>query len=170
MLAEKEILLKEVKSKINPEQGFIVAGYRSMSANVSADFRAELVKAGGDFFALKKRVFIKATKDEKLEYNLDELNGHVGLVVINDNFPQVAKTLYKFSKENKDAVEVLGAHFEGQKCSPGEVKAISELPTLDEMRAQIIGLLEAPMSRTVGVLDAILTSVIHCLDNKSKQE
>jgi large subunit ribosomal protein L10 len=50
------------------------------------------------------------------------------------------------------------------------VELISKLPTLLEMRAQFLGLLEAPMTQTLGTIQAMLTSVIYCLDNKAKKE
>ena len=39
----------------------------------------------------------------------------------------------------------------------------------DEMRAQFLGLLEAPLAQTLAVMDAVLSSVVYCLDNKSKE-
>ena len=49
-----------------------------------------------------------------------------------------------------------------------DVKAISELPSQDEMRAQFVGLLEAPMTQTLSVMQALLTSIMYCLENKAK--
>ena len=43
---------------------------------------------------------------------------------------------------------------------------MSKLPSKDEMRAQFLGTLEAPMAQTLAVMDALLTSVVHCLNNK----
>ncbi len=170
MLAEKEIFLEEVKSKIKPNQGFVLASYRGVNANAFAGFRDKLVKAGGDFFVIKKRVFVKAAKDLNLEYNVKELGGHVGLAFAEDNFLALTKALYEFKVEHKDALTVLGGHFEGKKCSEQDVEQISKLPSQDEMRAQFLGLLAAPMTQTLGVVQALLTSVIYCLDNKANKE
>lgn len=169
MSAEKQMLLDEVKDKIDLEEGFILASYDKLSANAVAAMRDSLVKAGGDMFIVKKRLFAKAASDKKVEYELDELQGHVFLAMAKGNFPAVAKQLYKVAKDTK-AVKVLGGYFEEKKCQASEVEQISKLPSLDEMRAQIIGLLEAPMSQTLATIDAVLTSVLHCMDNKNSKE
>jgi large subunit ribosomal protein L10 len=170
MLAEKEIFLEEVKGKIDPSVGFILASYRGINANAFAGFRSRLVETGGDFFVMKKRVFVKAAKDLNLVYDVKELSGHVGLAFSKDNFLKMTKELYAFRKEFVNTVDVLGGHFEGKKCSAAEVEQISALPTQDEMRAQFLGLLAAPMTQTLGLIQAMLCSVIYCLDNKANKE
>ena len=54
-------------------------------------------------------------------------------------------------------------------CSASDVEQISKLPSKEEMRAQFLGTLEAPLSQTLGVIEALLTTVMHCLENKSGQ-
>jgi large subunit ribosomal protein L10 len=156
--------------KVKASNGFILASYRGLSANATAGFRDQLVKAGGSLFAVKKRMFLKIASEMKLEYELGELEGHIGIVLVGENFVSTSKAIFAFVEENKEAVKVIGGHFEGRKCSSSEVEQISKLPSLSEMRAQFLGLLEAPMSHVVGVFEAALSSVIYCLDNKAKKE
>lgn len=170
MLAEKEQLLDEVVSKINLEKGFIIASYKNLKSNQTADFRFDIVKAGGNFFALKKRVLLKAAEKLDLKYELNELEGHIGILLAETDFLDLAKAAVKFQKDNKDTIELLGGHFEGKQCTAEEVKAISQLPSLDDMRAQILGLFAAPQTQTVSVMDAIVSSLVYCLDNKVKSE
>jgi len=169
MSAEKQALLDEVKEKIDLEEGFILASYDKLSANTVAEVRESLVKAGGDMFIVKKRIFAKAASEKNVEYSLEELEGHVLLAMAKGNFPAIAKQMFKVAKDTK-ALKVLSGYFEDNKCNASDVEQISKLPTLDEMRAQIIGLLEAPMSQTLSTLDAVLTSVLHCMDNKNSKE
>lgn len=170
MIKEKQLLLDEITQKIDPSVGFILTSYSTINANAMADFREKLVSAGGSFFAVKKRVFRKAAQAMDLKYELGELEGHLGLVVVEGSFLDATKALCAFSGENKEAIKILGGHFEGKKCSAGDVEQISKLPNQAEMRAQFLGLLEAPMSQTLATLEAIITSVIYCLDNKTKKE
>ena len=170
MLAEKELFLEEIKAKIDPSFGFILASYRGINANAFAGFRNRLVEAGGDFFVIKKRVFIKAAKDLNLEYKVKDLGGHVGLAFAKENFVALTKALYDFKKEHHETLTVLGGRFEGKKCSIEDVEVISRLPSQNEMRAQFLGLLAAPMTQTLGAIQAVLSSVIYCLDNKANKE
>ena len=45
-----------------------------------------------------------------------------------------------------------------------------KLPAKDEMRAQLLGLFEAPMSQTLSTMESLLTSVMHCLENKKDKD
>lgn len=168
MIAEKEILLSEVISRINPKNGFIVVKYQNLKGNSMADFRSSLHKTGSDFFVLKKRVFLKAARELNLDYEQKELEGHIGLVYTKDNFVAATKALYEYKNANADAVEVLGCHFEGRKCTPNDVEQISKLPSLIEMRAELLGLFEQILAAAPSLFEAVISSVIYCLDNKSK--
>lgn len=172
MNTEKEMLLQEITSKINPENGFVVVEYKEFKANAVAEFRQQVVEAGGDFFALKKRIFAKAASDQGIDFDAAKLNGHIGLVTLNeDQLISTVKALYSFQKEHADNLSVLGGYFYSQKRSTQEVKQISELPTLQEMRSQFVGTISAPMSQVVGVINSILVSVPNCLDQyKSSKE
>lgn len=170
MIKEKALLLEEVKENLKPEVGFILAAYQGVKANDFAQLRENIASSGGDFIAVKKRVFLKAASELNLQYELGELEGHVGVVISNDSMVATTKALFDFKKSNVDKLQILGGHFDGKKCSADDFEQISKLPTLNEMRAQFLGLLEAPMSQTLGVVEALLTSVIHCIENKVNKE
>lgn len=169
MSAEKQALLDEVKDKIDVEDGFILASYDKLDANAIADMRSSLVQAGGDMFVVKKRIFAKAASEKNITYSLEELEGHVLLAMGKGNFPSVAKVMFKAKKDTK-ALNIIGGFFEEKKCKASEVEQISNLPSLDEMRAQILGLLEAPMGETLATIEALLSSVLHCVENKNLEE
>lgn len=167
MRPEKELLLNEITAKIDSSPAFVLASYSKMSPNLAATFRSNIGKVGGRLKVVKKRVFLKAA--EKSGFSLDraDLQGHVGVIFTPEDPVETAKYVYQFRKENKGTLEVLGGRFEGAICSAGDVELISKLPNQNEMRAQLLGLFEAPMSQTLAVVDALLTSVIYCLDNKA---
>lgn len=170
MIAEKEILLSEVLKRVNPKNGFIIVGYQNLKGNSIAEFRANLHKSGGDFFVLKKRVFLKAARELKLDYEQKELEGHIGLVYTKENFVSATKALYEYKNANADAIQVLGCHFEGRKCTPSDVEQISKLPSLPEMRAELLGLFEQLLAAAPSLFEAAISSVIYCLDNKCKMQ
>jgi large subunit ribosomal protein L10 len=169
MSAEKQALLDEVKEKINLKEGFILASYDRLNANTIAGIRKSLVAVGGDMFIVKKRIFAKAASLKDVTYSLEELEGHVLLAMAKGNFPQVAKVIYDAKNETK-AIKILGGYFEGGKSIVSDIEQISTLPSLDVMRAQIIGLLEAPMGQTLATLEAIVSSVMDCAENKDSKE
>lgn len=168
MRPEKELLLDEFKEKLNKSQALFVTRYQKMTPNLAADFRQMIGKSGGDFEVMRKRILLKAASASGIHFPKELLIGHVGIVFVEKDPIEVTKAFYRFSKDHDEVFQVLTGCFEGRVCSSNDVKAISELPSKDEMRAQFLGLLEAPLSTTLAVMDSLLTSVIYCLENKSQ--
>lgn len=163
----KQLLLDEIKSKLEGSS-FIVTKYNALGANQANDFRSELAKSGAELKVMRKRLLVKAAEELGIEIDLSALEGHIGVVVPGPEVVTTTKSVFEFGKGG--AVEVLLGQFEGRTCSADDVKRLSELPSKDEMRAQFLGLLEAPMSQTLATMEALLCSVMHCLDNKAKLE
>jgi large subunit ribosomal protein L10 len=168
MRPEKELLSTAIKDKLGSSQGFLLAKYTKMDPNLSCKFRFALHQTGGDFEVIRKRILMKAAQAAGCPLDKAQLEGHIGIIFAQNDLLGTAKTVFKFKEENEEVLEVIGGRFEGQLYSAKDVEALSKLPTKDEMRAQFLGLLEAVPAATLGVIDALLTSVVHCLDNKSK--
>ena len=172
MRQEKSLLLQEIKEKIDGSQAIVLASYQKMNPNLASDFRMNIAKTGGSFEVVKKRMLIKAA--EKAGFSLDRSNlqGHIGVIFADTDPVQTTKCVYQFCKENATFV-VIGGRFEGNICTEQDLKLISQLPSQDEMRSQLLSVFEAPMSQTLATIESLLCSVIFCLENKaadSKEE
>jgi large subunit ribosomal protein L10 len=170
MRPEKSILLQEIKQKIDSSKALLLATYKQMNPNLAADFRTNIGKVGGSFEIVKKRMLIKAA--EKAGFTLDHANlhGHIGVIFAEEDIIETAKYVYRFRQENQDNFDVLGGRFEGALCSARDMELISQLPNQSEMRSQLLGLFEAPMSQTLAVVESLLCSVMFCLENKVSGE
>ncbi len=169
MRPEKQLLLNEIKDKIAGSKAIVIASYKRLEPNAASMFRTNLAKTGGGLEVVKKRVLIKAAQDAGVALDPAQLQGHIAVVFANEDPVQTTKAVFQFCKENEEVLAVLGGRFEGAICSAQDVEQISKLPSKDEMRAQFLGTLEAPLSQTLSVIEALLTSVMHCLENKSGQ-
>jgi large subunit ribosomal protein L10 len=168
MRPEKQLLLDEIKEKIDHSVAMIVTKYQGLDPNLEAVLRSTAINSGGVFQVIRKRVLMKAAEASGFSLDRKMLEGHIGVAFAKDDAVQFTKAIYQFRKDNENVLEVLGGRFEGQMITSKDVELISKLPSRDEMRAQLLGVLEAPLSQTLGVFDAILTSVIYCLDNKAQ--
>ena len=164
MRDEKQLLLNEIKEKIDGSTSMIVARYEKLPPNGSWNLRQRLRPAGSQFEIVRKRVFLKAAEMSGIKIDEDLLKGHIGVAFITapDAMP-AAKVLFKFSEENAQTLEVLCGQIEGKILPGKEVEYLSKLPSLDEMRAQFLALLVSPMSQTLAVIDA-------AIEQKSKTE
>ena len=168
MRAEKQLLLEEIKEIIEGAPTWIMTKYQRLNPNLAAAFRFQLKNAGGGIEVVKKRVFLKAAESVGMRLDPEMLSGHVAIVFANRDPVELTKLLYQFGRENEDLIEILGGIFEGQPCSKQDVDMIAKLPGKNEMRAEFLGLLEAPLSQFLSVTEALLTSVIYCLENKNQ--
>jgi large subunit ribosomal protein L10 len=170
MREEKQLLLDEVKDQIQQFNSFVIMSYVGLTANRANDFRRAIAKSGGSVEMVRKRVLIKAAIAAGVTLDLAQLPGHIGLVFTGTDPIETAKVVFKFSVETKKAIQVVGGRIDGQLYGGADVETLSKLPGKNEMRAQLLATFEAPMSQTLAVMEALLTSVVHCLNNKCQAE
>ena len=170
MRSEKQFLLDDIKEQIEKHESFVFMQYAGLDANRTSDFRRQIAEIGGNVEMVKKTVFVKAANELGIELKLEQLPGHIGVVFAGEDSVLAAKAVFELRKETKDSVNVLGGQFDGRLLNADDVETLSKLPGKDGMRAQLLGVLIAPIQQTLGAANALLTSVLYCLDNKVKKE
>lgn len=170
MRPEKQLLLDEITDLIDQSKAMVVARYDRFNPEASWNFGEELSKFDSNFKVMKKRLLYKAAQAKDLSFKGKKVPGHVGVIFINGDPLEASKVLVKFQSENADFLEIVSGHIEGKLCSFEEIVLLSKLPGKDEMRAQLLGLFEAPMAQTVSVMENLLTSIMHCLENKKQAD
>lgn len=169
MREEKHLLLDEITHLMSHYHHFVIMSYSKLKANAICNFRGNVQQLGGEVEVVPKRLLMKSAKEAGHELSKDTLEGHIGVVFTNDAV-EATKYLVRFSSENEDALKVLGGKIDGKLYDGTQMEKISKLPGMNELRAQFLSVLEAPLSQTLGVVDALLTSIIHCLANKADKE
>jgi large subunit ribosomal protein L10 len=170
MRKEKHFLLEEVQSQISQFNGsFVIMSYQKLSANAANEFRRRIIKLGGNVEVMRKRMLVKAATAAGIDLDPKSLTGHIGLVYAGDDPVETTKAVFRFSQEHEKAIQVIGGRFDGILYSGQQVATLSTLPGKDEMRAQLLATFEAPMAQTLAVMEALLSSVVYCLDNKAKE-
>ena len=167
MKKEKQLLLDALTIEMGKNPSFLITEYKALEANKVSEFRNQLRKLGGNFEVVKKRIFLKALKEKGLQLRLDQLPGHIGLIFASLDPVETTKAVVTFSDANQKAISLVGASLDGVLIDQADVARIALLPSKDQMRAQLLGLLEAPMAQTLSVIEALLASVPCCLDNKA---
>jgi large subunit ribosomal protein L10 len=169
MKREKQYLLDEIKEQLGQSGSYIITQYYALDANKANEFRRELSKNGGHFEVIKKRVFIKAAQEIGVTFTEEALSGHIGLVMTKTDPLELTKAILNYSNANDKKVTLLGGFVEGKALGAKDMAIFATLPAKSEMRAQFLGLLEAPMSQMLSVVQSLLTSVMHCMDNRSSK-
>jgi large subunit ribosomal protein L10 len=169
MRKEKQLLLDDIKERMDASKAVVFTRYHKLEPNKTSALRMNLAKSGASLAVVKKRLFLKAAQQAGVSLEPQLLEGHIAVIFSLDDPFATTKAIYSFCQENEQTMQVIGGRFDGVLCSAQDVKHISELPSKDEMRAQFLGTLEAPLSQTLAVMDALLTSVLYCLENKVQQ-
>jgi len=125
MRAEKQLLLDEIKDKIDQSVALIVTKYQGMNPNLESVLRSTAINAGGGFQVVRKRVLMKAAEASGFALGREMLEGHIGLAYAKADAVQFTKAIYQFRKENEDVLHVLGGRFEGQIVTAKDVEQIS---------------------------------------------
>ena len=113
---------------------------------------SRLRTAGASFKVAKNRLAVRALEGTQAKGIADLFKGPTGIAYSKDPVA-ASKVLIAYAKEN-DKLKILGGFAVGTVLDPAGVKALAELPSLDQLRSKIIGLLQAPATKIAGVLQA----------------
>lgn len=118
----------------------------------STDLRTKMRDAGAQFKVTKNRLAKIALKDTQYEQLSGLLTGPIALATSADPVA-AAKVVIEFAKTN-DKLEVVGGAMGATLLDAEGVKALASMPSLDELRGKIVGLIQAPATKVATVLQA----------------
>jgi len=130
----------------------VVTHYTGLTVKEMTDLRGRMRAAGASFKVIKNRLTRLALKDTKFE-GLSDLFIGTTAVAYSENPVAAAKAVVEFNKTNEKLV-ILGGSLGTQKLDIEGVKALASLPSLDELRAKLIAMVQTPATRIAGVLQA----------------
>ncbi len=156
----KEDLLKIYADLIGKSEGMVLIEYRGLSMKGMDPLRRKVRDAAGELHVVKNTLALRALRDagRPAPENLFGQTTAIGFAF--SDVPGVAKALTTIAKDS-EFVKVKGALLGGQVLSAKDVEALSELPPLPVLRAQLLGLLSAPASRLTGVIAGGVRQVVN---------
>lgn len=149
---QKEELVASLHETFDNAEMVVVTHNLGLTVSEMEDLRVQLREAGAQFKVTKNRLTRLALKDTKFEGITDLFNGPTGVAYSADPVA-AARVAVKFAKKN-DNLEVVGGALGGEILGVDAVKALATLPSLDELRGKLVGLLQAPATKVAGVLQA----------------
>ena len=169
MRAEKQLLLDEIKQKIDSSTAMIIARYDRLPPNIAWGLRDQLAKSGSLFEVVRKRVFLKAAALSGVKIDETLLVGHIGVVFVQQtDAMEPAKLVFKFSEANQNLLQVVYGKIEGITYSGSDVEMLAKLPSLDEMRSELLGLFVSPMAQMLSVVEAVMGDPLSVIEQKSQ--
>ena len=170
----KEELVAIYGEQLSKTDGFILAEFRNMSVAQVNDLRNKLRASQGTYSVVKNTLFRIALQESGFPVPEQLLLGQSGVVFGNGNLPGVAKVVQDYIKTNEAIFSVKGGVISGAIFQAAELNAVANLPTMDEIRAQLAGIIVAPASQLAGLLQAANSQIVNViqayLDDQNKGE
>ena len=168
--ADKERVVQELTERLRSADSLIVADYRGMTNGQLASLRTELIKHGAKFTVVKNTLTRRAAQDAGAESLLAMLEGPTAIAFVeSDGNPvAVAKALSDAARETKILV-LRGGVLSGQPMSDAEIEILAKLPPLDVLKAQLVGVIVAPLTQLAAVLNAPLQNLVGLIDARITQ-
>lgn len=141
--------------------------YRGLTVPQLSELRKQLRAVRAEYKVVKNRLARRAGAERGFEALSPHLKGPTAFVIAKDDAVAVAKALTTFARANQ-ALTIKVGMVDGQLIEPDGIKALSELPSKEALRARIVGLLQAPLAQLVGLLTAPQRELVYILEQRGK--
>ncbi|MCP5389505.1 MAG: 50S ribosomal protein L10 [Novosphingobium sp.] len=150
--SQKADTVASLNATFNEAGVVVVTRNLGLSVAQSTDLRAKMRDAGASYKVAKNRLAKIALKDTQYQGLEDLLSGPTALATSVDPVA-AAKAAVDFAKSN-DRIEIVGGSMGGQLLDEAGIKALASMPSLDELRGKLVGLINAPATKVAQVVTA----------------
>jgi len=164
---QKKTYIEEMTAQFDKSEAVIVTHYKGLTMTQLDDLRSRMRKHGIKFKITKNRITKLALEKTRCKDLSDLFKGPTAVALSEDAISS-AKILTKFSKENEN-LKILGGIMGADILDVAGVKNVATLPSLDEARAKIVGILRSPAQKIASILLAPASKIAILALEKSKK-
>jgi large subunit ribosomal protein L10 len=150
-LEDKKAFVKEVNAVAGDSVSAVAAEYRGLSVAEMTELRKEARGAGVYMRVVKNTLARRAVKGTDFECMQETLKGPILLAFAKEDPGAAARVIKDFAKGH-DALQAVSLSAGGQLLPASDLNKLADLPTLDQARAMLLGVMVAPMSKLVRTL------------------
>ena len=159
--SDKEQLVTELTDKIRGAQALYYTDFTGLNVKRLTQLRRELRRAGVEYVVIKNTLALRAVNEIGLAG--ERLKGPTGIVVASDALAG-AKVLTDFAKANDQKPAIKGGMFDGRAIDAEQVKALANMPSREQLLAELGAGFMAPLAQFAGALNGMLYQVIGALE------
>ena len=164
---EKAELIETLQTTLNDSTTVVVAHQVGMTVAESSDLRGKMREAGAGFKVTKNRIAKLALNDTPHTALESLFTGPTAIGTSTDPVA-AAKVLVEYAKGN-DKLTIVGGSMDGKSLDKAGVEALAKLPSLDELRGKLVGILQAPAAKLARVAQAPAGKVARVIKARSDQ-
>lgn len=167
--ARKEELVALYVDLLENSRAVFLADYAGMKVQTMEQLRQQVREVEGTMFVTKNTLLQIALEQTGRPVPTELLNGQIITGFALGEVPTLAKTLTEFAKK-EDTLNLRGAVFSGEILNEDQIKALAELPSLDELRGTLVGLISAPARNMAMVVASGVRQVVNVIDAYAKKD
>jgi len=149
---EKQQLIEELHKELEASPHAVLVDFRGLSVPAATEFRKRMRASGSRYRVIKNSLALRASKGTPLERLEAKFEGTTGIAYTGDDPVALAKVLMEFARDHPALSVKAGVVSGTQVLDAAGVKALSTMPGLPELRARLLGLLQAPATQLVRLL------------------
>ena len=148
--SEKEEFVQKLKDEIDTSSSVIVAHYSGLTVDESEELRSEMRNNGAKFKVTKNRLTKLALEQTQFKDIADLFTGPTAIAYSEDPVAP-AKVAVSFEKK-LDKFKIIGGGYDGEKIDFEKINFLATLPSMDELRGKIVGLISAPAQKIASIM------------------
>jgi len=164
--SEKKDFVQNLKDEIEISSSVIVAHYSGLNVNESEQLRSEMRKNGAKFKVIKNRLTKLALKQTKFKDMADLFSGPTAIAYSEDPVAP-AKVAVSFEKKFVN-FKIIGGGYDGEKIDLQKINFLATLPSMDELRGKIVGLISAPAQKIASIVREPAGQMARLVSSKSE--
>jgi large subunit ribosomal protein L10 len=168
MRAEKQILTKEYLGRLNASPFFIVIGYTGLKVEQFTKLRKSLLTTGAEVHVVKNSIFRIAAKEAGVADLNGALAGQMAVVTGQKDVSAAAKTLKTFAGEN-DKLKIKFGYLNSKRLEAADIMTLADLPSIEVLRGKLLGVISAPATKLVVLLNTPGSQVARVIKAKSEK-
>lgn len=163
----KQAVLGEMRSYLAETKALFLLENKGMKVEELTDLRRQVRKANGKISVVKNTLMNMAVDGTGMKELSPLLFGPVAIAYTSNDPVEVTKTLLKFCKEN-EKVAIKGGFLSGKVLNLKEIEVLGTLPSLDQLRAKFLSVLNGVPQKFVSLLNAVPGGFVNVLDARKK--
>ena len=164
--SEKKEFVQKLKDEIDSSSSVIVAHYSGLTVEESEQLRAEMRSNGAKFKVTKNRLTKLALEQTQFKDIADLFTGPTA-IAFSDDPVAPAKVAVSFEKK-LEKFKIIGGGYDGEKIDLEKINFLATLPSMDELRGKIIGLISAPAQKIALIVKEPASQMARLVSSKSE--
>ena len=163
---QKEEILTVVKEKLKDQKSIVFTDFAGLSVTKMSELKKELRESGAEYKVIKKNILAKAIEESDISgLDMKSFDGSTGVAFSYDDEVAPAKVISKFIKGGEvGQFKITGGVLENKSMTKEEIIALAKLPSKEQLLANLLAQMNAPVSGFVNVLAGNIKNLVYALN------